>query len=598
MKISEVRIYAEVLEQSIDFKDYFLKAGVEAPIKTIYAKKGRSTFDSSDSFLTRLRKSKDVDILISFVSEKNEYPVLMVEYSTAVPTDDHKMQRSDVYFWGSVFKVPELKIYPKSKGMRQNFGGGDRFTDEQEQIVAFRKGTILWPILWDNINNTVDVLQTKQNRLSCISYSKEILGYVKKVITSFEKASSFIELHNIEMRLFKKENKKIFEKYEGDNLHNMIVNSARFTWDIPNEKLIVKINRFGHAMDPDRGALFFTNMLVGFNNLITEFQVNRRGINNRGGYKSLFDSLASKDSLLQYVNNIINNQGNVFTDEDAIYVFRKALSIADADIPFKKIGEHKYHIDDLNLFKFLNNHPSVATKSLFLLSSELRFTDKNRRTICSITWDETPIRLFLGTIATNNFAPLPLKQLSQSDVKEDIITYASVELYKKLQFGLLAVSYPGAQGDRAILTGQGRRTKRTYVDIIAYSVNKNEYIVYLEECKDKLSKSGKDIVKLNGIINSEEKMSGLKELFRKTIRKNNIKKVYKSVGGSFTNSYNSLNVDYIFMFNISERKRTNNLIYTVAVVDLNLIDTFKPLANKHNRLEGIIKLEDVFIIDQ
>lgn len=598
MKIDEIRIYSEVLEQGLDFKDYFLKAKINAPIKTVYAKKGRNSSNEDDSFVTRLRNSKDVDVLITFVSNKKEYPVLMVEYSTAVPTDDHKMQRSDVYYWGSVFNVPELKIYPKSKGMNQQFGGGDRFNDEQEQMIAYRKGTILWPVLWHTISETIDVLETKENCLSCIHYSPEIYKYIEFVVTCFNKAIDFLDLHRIEMQLFKKQNPEIFEKYGEDNLHTMIVDSSRFKWEIEDKKLVVKINRFGHAMDPDRGVLFFINMLVGFDSTVTEIQVNRPSdIDARGGYRSLFDSTSAEEELIQYVRGIIQNKNNVFDDDDAIHVFRKALNIPDNIIPFNKVADHEYFIDDLDLISFFGTYPSITTKSLFFLSSELRLTDKNRNIICRIKWNYLPVNLFLSSLTTENFTPLKLKELSNSDMKEDIITFASVELYKKLDFGLLAVSYPGAQGDRAILTGSGRNVKRTYVDIIAYSIKNGQYIVYLEECKDNLSKSEQDIKKLKDIIGSTEKMDGLRELFKKTIQHNNFGKVYTSLGGALTNLKQSQEVDYIFMFNIDTSKSNNSIDYTIAIVDLNLVDVFRPLANSKNRLEGSIVLNGVYVIE-
>ena len=598
MKIDEIRIYSEVLEQGLDFKDYFLKAKINAPIKTVYAKKGRNSSSKDDSFVTRLRNSKDVDVLITFICEKKEYPVLMVEYSTAVPTDDHKMQRSDVYYWGSIFKVPELKIYPKSKGMNQQFGGGDRFNDEQEQMIAYRKGTILWPVLWQTINETIDVLETKENCLSCIHYSPEIFKYIEFIINCFIKSLDFDDLHRIEMSLFRKQNPAIFEKYEDDNLHTMIVDSSRFKWELENKKLVVKINRFGHAMDPDRGVLFFINMLVGFDSTVTEIQVNRPDdINARGGYRSLFDSTSAEDELIRYVTHIIKTKRNVFDDNDAIYVFRKALNIPSSVIPFKKKKEHEYFIDDLDLIHFLGTYPSITTRSLFFLSSELRLTDKNRNIICKIKWNYLGANLFFSSLLTNNFAPLALKELSKDDMKEDIITYASVELYKRLNFGLLAVSYPGAQGDRAILTGSGRNVKRTYVDIIAYSKSNGQYLVFLEECKDNLSKSEQDVKKLKEIINDSEKMNGLKELFRKTIQHNNFARVYTSLGGVLTNINKPQEVDYIFMFNIDSTKSKNSIDYAIALIDLNLVDTFKPLANSRNRLEGSIILNEVYVIE-
>ena len=98
MKIDELRVYAEVLEQGLDFKDYLIRTSFKGPIKIIYSKKGRSNITSDDSLISRLRKSKDIDVLITAISGGDEFPILMVEYSTAVPTDDHKMQRSDLYY--------------------------------------------------------------------------------------------------------------------------------------------------------------------------------------------------------------------------------------------------------------------------------------------------------------------------------------------------------------------------------------------------------------------------------------------------------------------------------------------------------------------
>lgn len=596
MRIDEIRIYSEVLEQGLDFKDYFLKAKIQAPIKTVYAKKGRSANSKSDSLVTKLRNCKDVDVLITFISSNKEYPVLMVEYSTAVPTDDHKMQRSDVYFWGSLFKVPELKIYPNAKGMNQQFGGGDRFEDEQEQIIAYRHGAILWPVLWHTVDS-FDVLETKDNALSCIHYSSEIYEYISFIISCFEKAHDFDDLHLIEMANFKRANKKIFDKYDKNNLHTMIVDSTRFKWERNPNKLVVKINRFGHAMDPDRGVLFFVNMLVGFDNAATEIQVNRgRNIKERGGYSALFDATSNEDVLIKYVSNIISKKNNVFDDNDAIYVFRKALNIPDNVIPFKKVNNHEYIIEDLDMIQFMGSYPSITTKSIFFLTSELRLTDKNRKVICKIKWNYLGPNLFFSSLLSNNFKPLLITELSNSDTKEDLITYASVELYKRLNFGLLAVSYPGAQGDRCILSGSGRGVKRTYVDIIAYSKGNGGYVVYLEECKDNISKSPQDIQKLNDMIADKEKIDGLKTLFNKILKVNHFNKIHTSIGVPKATLSKPYNVDYIFMFEIKNTSKKAYIEYIVALIDLSLAKTFKPLADKYNRLAGTIPLDDVYII--
>lgn len=111
MILEEIRIYAEVLEQGLDFKSYLKdilqELHISASIKNIYSKKCRDRIIlDTDSLLDRVRKVKDIDVLISAIDNDEEYPLLIVEYSTAVPTDDHRMQRSDVYFWGRSSKFP------------------------------------------------------------------------------------------------------------------------------------------------------------------------------------------------------------------------------------------------------------------------------------------------------------------------------------------------------------------------------------------------------------------------------------------------------------------------------------------------------------
>lgn len=151
MKIEQIRVYAEVLEQGIDFKEYIENSGIKCSVINIYSHKARGEISETDSIVTRIRKSKDVDVLITAISDCKEYPLLMVEYSTAVPADDHIMQRSDVYYWGAIYRVPVMKIYPLSKGMNQDFGGGDKIKPEDEMLISKRFGAIFYPIFWNTI---------------------------------------------------------------------------------------------------------------------------------------------------------------------------------------------------------------------------------------------------------------------------------------------------------------------------------------------------------------------------------------------------------------------------------------------------------------
>ena len=594
MKIDTLRIYAEVLEQGIDFKEYFQGIGIDCPIMNIYTKKVHGEIASSDSLVSRIRKSKDVDVLVTAICNNKEIPLLMVEYSTAVPTDDHKMQRSDVYYWGAVYKTPIMKIYPLNKGMTQDFGGGDKITDNDEIVLAKQHGAIFYPIQWHSAPHS-DVLETKPNALSCIASNKGIKTVLSQLVKCFNDNSTIDTFYTSLLYNYEQKYSHILTKHNVNNIKSLISDSTRFHWD--GDNLAVKINRFGHAMDPDRGVLFFVNMLVGANNTTTEIQVNRSSdFNARGGYASLFDALSRKNELNSYVMNLIHTQNNVFTAENALHIFVTALNLPIS--LFVKVSSTKYTIEDKRLYEFLIKHPSISTKSIFFLSTKIVLTDQYRHTICSITWSSAPINQYLNTLYNANYTALEISPLNHSAAKEDIVTYASVELYKKMQCDLLAVSYPGAQGDRCILSGgTGRKVLRTYVDIIAYQENAGVTTVYLEECKDEISKSVADAHKLNALIKDEEKLRGLSVLYKKATGHDTPLSLNIGIGAKHSSIPPAMNVDYIFMFRIDDSYTEKTVVhYNVAIINTKLLKDFETLADSDGKLIGCLELDKIYIV--
>lgn len=594
MKIDQIRVYAEVLEQGIDFKEYIQSIDKSLVVINVYTKKARSEITNKDSLIERIRKSKDVDVLITILSDKNEYPLLMVEYSTAVPTDDHKMQRSDVYYWSAVYKTPMMKIYPDIKGMGQDFGGGDKFSDELETALSYKKGAIFYPIKWETLSD-FDTLKTKDNALSCIYFSKEIKTTLEQLIGYFKKESSFNSYYDALRNTYYKDNKKVIDSYTQDKIKEVIVDSSRFKWW--GNKLISKINRFGHAMDPDRGVLYFTNMLVGIDNCITEIQVNRSSVNGRGGYKSFFDAAARESLLRKYVDSLISKSKNIFKPSDAVYILETALCIESWKL-FKQTSPKQYQIDDKKLKLFLEGCPSVTSKCIFYLSSELILTDKDRKIICSIKWNSKIVNNYLATLNASIFTPTKIKELTLDDCKEDIITFASVELYKMIKCQLVAVSYPGAQGDRCVLYGEGRNVLRTYIDIIALKQNALKVTVFLEECKDNISNSKEDAVKLNNFISTPEQIAGLKSLMKKVIGTDAYNEIKISVGAKYSKILPMLNVDYIFMFDIDNATKGKTIVdYSIALVDTTLLQSFAPLMDKDKKLKGRLEYDKLYVIE-
>ena len=97
MDVKEIRIYFECLEQA----NHYIKPSIEnvlkklglnslPPIKLIKLKK---KYDLYSIRIQKILEWKDPDILVSLVTKTNiELPLFIVEFSTAVFTEDHELQ--------------------------------------------------------------------------------------------------------------------------------------------------------------------------------------------------------------------------------------------------------------------------------------------------------------------------------------------------------------------------------------------------------------------------------------------------------------------------------------------------------------------------
>ena len=597
MKADKIRIYAQVLEQGLDFKSYIEKAGFKGEITIAYAKKADSRPDPSDSLVRRIRRLKDIDVLITAEGSGKEYPLLMVEYSTAVPTDDHRMQRSDVYFWGGVFRIPVMKISPDAKGMDKAFGGGDSITSRFEAALSLSRGCPFYPISWD-MPKGMGVLPAQNGALSCIPFSGSILSALKDILSAFDKSPDLDS-----MALSLTDSLKPLYKAEADLLAQngakaVLKPSLRFSFT-PSGGVSVKINRFGHAMDPERGVLFFVNMLAGTDGTEAEIQIGRpRDISCRGGYKSLFDGLSREQELLDYVQNIIDTQNNTFTPAQALHVFLRALHI-EARLNPANTAPGVYFISDNELSALLSSGCGMAVKSIFFLASCMKLTDSQRNTICLIRWNAAVGGRYLASLPCGNLNPLALSPMT-AGAGEDIVTYASCMILRQAGMELLAVSYPGAQGDRCILTGSGRKIKRIYVDIIALEPSSSSLI--LLECKERFSRSGPDALKLCDIKASRGKTDGLMALLERTgykvpaVQPRNILTSLSALAGK---AACPAGVDIGIAIAVAPDKKGLMANYSVACYSPGLQNLFSALGpSSGGVINGSLRLPEIFLISE
>lgn len=593
MKIQRMRVYCEVYEQGLETKDYLVSVlqekGIDCEIDIIYTKKVRGEFLPNESLVTRIRKIKDIDIMVTAISENKEIPVVLIEYSTAVPTDDHIMQRSDVVYWSAKFKVPSLKISPLNKGMANEHGGGDKITDEFEKRVALKNNAVYYTIKW-KCDEATDVLLTNDNRLSCIPYSKELRSYFFKMINHFVEAENHLSYFDKLFEDYKAENISLKEILPRDEVKKMFPPSTRFTW--MHSGLMAKINRFGHAMDPDRGVIYYCNMMNGTDATFAEFQVERSSISGRGGYNSLFDMMTNKDEMIKYVSE---HKGS-FSSEDAKHVFFRGLGI---DRFFKKISIEKNIIilDDSELLNYLRTASGFALKSIFILSKSIILTDKNRKIRLTIRYNRNVIDKYLKILNSFTYEITQIRQIESNDITEDIVTYTSALLLKKAGMKILAISYPGAQGDRCMLIGEGRNVKREYIDLIAYSEEKDNSInITLHESKDNLGKSTQDIKKLNSIIESDEQIASLKKLTLKIINRDSIDTINIGIGGKGDAMPTGVKLDYVMLFDLEKSEHGTNVLWSIGVINTKLIAALSPLLNSLGKLSGSISIGALYCI--
>lgn len=578
MKIKEIRIYAECLEQGLDFKDYFLEINKELKIYNIYLSKAKGKTLYSDSKLSKILKLKNFDLVISIISDNNnEIPILLIEYSTAVPTDDHKMQRSDVYFWSGSFKIPTMKISPFSKFSSSKHGGGGKLSTNSEQILALYNNSLVYFIDFrvDNNNNLI----INKQRPSCIAKNSKIATILRNILNVYTESSN----ENVAYNKLLKSQKESVGNYNIQALKDLFPNSDRFTRSKEGDNIIVKINRFGHAMDPDRGILFFMNMLFGIDNTITKIIIMR---NNEVSYKSLFDGLPSQRLL-----DISQKMKNKFTSGIAKEIFQIATGI---DLEFKQITTDLYWIQDDDFKHFLQTYTSNVYKSIFINSKALILCDYNNNILCKILWNTNIAKQYREAISLNhNYTPLPIESLGSKNINEDIITFASAKIFEKLGCEILAISYPGAQGDKAILIGSGRNTKRIYIDIIA-SKKDNKFYVFLHENKDKAGKINSDVDKLNNIkTNYQENLN----IFLNKMGKKMFNEIILGIGYETCNNPTNQhlgNIDYIFTFNLHSQETCTNIDFTIGIINLNLIDFFSPLADDKKRLQGRMSIDKIY----
>lgn len=583
---SEIRIYFECLEQLLHYILPLVNEGVadskiDVEIKFIRRPKRLTKANGSLSAIYSLTTP---DILITLCKNDKEIPLVIGEFSEAVTTEDHELQRAMGGIAAALSKCIYVKISSKKVSLKDHGGKKDFNPLTIPKIIKQSfgySGYILGE--WPTSENNPYILKRDNVFLSCppksaIPIVEDILKQVIKeglknldAILSNKTTIFDIILPYLKNQDAYKEYLKMLERAPG--LKELVsdwrsrkgkneTREPRILLD--DNRLIVKINRFSHAADPDRGILIFASTLVPAKTVLTRYCVKQEYTEMpkliNGFISQALDEGLPRSFMLE-LKNCLNKNLN------------REIDITEFVSKYKEEWEG-----------------NKVLSAIFLFSDGMAIHDKHNKTKVLLVWNRKKIfgmKKSMKDLLDNLFDfkkfDRPLKISEANDINEDEVSYIVVhEIFRPNRFDIVSVSYPGAQGDAAILPEKtkGRKQSRMYIDIIAWlpksSLAGND--LTLEESKETFDeKEIKELVERLDLFKTNKQMfNALVETLNRLNHRQKLERIFIGVAFGADNAktvWEPYKVDYLIR--IFDREK-----WQIAYFGKTLKDVFKIVEGK------------------
>lgn len=429
-----------------------------------------------DSCLRPICALANPDVLVTTVYGGREIPLIVFEFSEAVLTEDHELQKS----YGACSAWLSGIFYVKISGLKQSSnksGGADynpyasvRMMRENAGFQGFIYAE--WPLQDRDLRQ----LKTADGFFSCpprVQLAQDVI--VATLYGAMDSSKDWFRKARLSLKSkdsWKAFNEKVKAAPGADDLlaiwraraDKRPPKNTRFF--VSEDSLSAKINRFSHAMDPDRGILIFMAMIF------SEGPKQRKiyGVYALERTKSMKEEILSIDDLLYRTKKAMDKDRVSLCFQDSVLKKIKNAQIMDADmgveIDFHQELEHKLKIGAGKVF---------STLGFFLDGIRLNHNGP------LLTWDRS--KLLGGGVEmdykkllaryfgfSSDYCPVDLRPPAADEIDEDEVTYLFVHcVLVPNNFRLVAVSYPGAQGGTPILPRpeDGISQPREYMDVIA-----------------------------------------------------------------------------------------------------------------------------------
>ena len=580
--MNEIRLYYECLEQGSDYLLPMISEIIPKGTNIRLVKRPKKATQFPKSALFSIMSFTTPDALITGIKNGIEYPLAIIEFTEAVKTEDHELQRT----YGALASYLSQTFYIKISGHKESekeFGGAEYNPYSTPKILIDQfgyEGYIIadWGTDTDKFN-----LQRHENLPACPPEIPILKSTIQAAVKSFlqsEKtwfANAIKELKQTEpYQLYRKEidkatgAKELLAEWKGREDRNKNLNKLRYF--VRKDWVGAKINRFSHAMDPDRGILNFISFVFSKTHQIFGIYALVRPRGNDILKKDL-DSLATLQSKLNEA--LEKDSGGVpawFTEE--LVKVTKCAKKQNETIDFQSIWE-KYKSK-------ISENKVIATIAFLLDGMYLNHNGIklvwNRRKLLGNTEGEM-LDLLKTYFSSAHFTNACELVEESNEVDEDEVTYTIAHrVLIPNKFKIVSISYPGSQGGGAILPDPdlGKSQPREYPDIIALPPDKNAKIdVLLNESKGmfKQAEIEKDTAKILRYKTDNKLQEALKETLvvaqvidpTDTVR-NIIIGVAFGVKSNTATTWKPDEVDFIFR--ITDRKKWAIGIFNQALRDL------------------------------
>jgi len=478
--IKEIRIYYESLEQAVNYIMPLIVKTLQRNDLNIETRliKLKGSYSYYSKNIAPIIFWKNPDILISAIINNKEYPLLEIEFSNAVFTEDHELQRFDGLIAAAENNCIYAKISPINKHSQNQHGGNIDFDYIGPFSLIYKKyKSMFYHFDWKC--NDKGIVIVDDTYLSCPKEIKGFNNFMASLITFITKSKFNQEKWIKEFENYIQNNESFtewkdkLEKFNLPNLKNF--NTSRTEWIDSKKEFILKLNRFGHAMDPERGMLAYYG--TRYDKTVSKMLFSEH---NNAWYKD-----TPKETE---IDGYIETSG-LKNGYDYLYCFMLGSGLHNNKDFRELVFNFKNNKDkelNVQLTEFLNkNYHSLnkAMRTIFRNSIYFYIVDEKNNLRVKFTWKEFN--------KEEDYSKLPdttnIKDRKYFD--EDDVTYITVHnILKKNGYKIIAVSYPGAQADRVVLVapGTGRRQQRRYIDIISFLPKK---YTNLQENKGKYSPS-------------------------------------------------------------------------------------------------------------